>query len=806
MGQVPEYIRRRLEHVRDRRLKELDLSNLRKPSDPSLTKLPEEVCDLEWLETLNLAGHSLTMLPESIRRLRNLTTLHLSGNHLTSIPDGLLELHNLTRLYLSDNRLSVLPDGIGHLSQMASLNLRGNQLRSLPDTLYRLKNLRWLDVDENPLETPPPEVVKNGVDAIKDYFRQINFQGTDHLYEAKLIIVGEGGAGKTTLASKIIDQTYQLRDEDSTRGIDITPWTFLLEGSRPFRVNIWDFGGQEIYHATHQFFLTKRSLYALVADARKEDTDFYYWLSVVDLLSDHSPVLIINNEKQDRRREIDGGQLRGQFANLKETLPANLATNRGLPEVLGTIKHYISHLPHIGTRLPKTWVAVREELESDPRNHITLSEYFDICQRSGFTEMSDKLQLSSYLHDLGVVLHFQDDALLRKTIILKPRWGTHAVYKVLDSPIARSQYGKFNRADLSSIWAEPEYADMRDELLQLMVNFKLAYRIPDSEFYIAPQLLTLQEPRQTSEADRALLLRYEYEFMPKGILTQFIVTMHTLIAEQEHVWRTGVILTHEGTEARVVEHYGQRQIQVRVAGRRKRELLTIVTYELDRIHHSYPRLRVNKLVPCNCKTCASSTLPHFYKFEVLQKFWEDRQKVQCQKSYQMVHVGSLLDDISDSWRAKPDPQDLGTRDQVFISYSHADHEWCEALLRMLKPKVREDRLSVFVDTMIQPGEPWRVQLETGIASARVAVLLVSDHFLASEFIAAYELQPMLDACARQGLKILWVPLSHCLYNDSELAQYQAVISPEKPLDSMTPSERNRALVKICEEIGKTAAS
>ena len=55
---------------------------------------------------------------------------------------------------------------------------------------------------------------------------------------------------------------------------------------RKFQVNIWDFGGQEIYHATHQFFLTRRSVYILVCDDRKEDTDFFYWLQVVELLRD----------------------------------------------------------------------------------------------------------------------------------------------------------------------------------------------------------------------------------------------------------------------------------------------------------------------------------------------------------------------------------------------------------------------------------------------------------------------------------------------------------------------------------------
>jgi GTPase SAR1 family protein len=83
----------------------------------------------------------------------------------------------------------------------------------------------------------------------------------------------------------------------SEKGIDIIQYHFPLENGEEFRINIWDFGGQEIYHETHQFFLTERSLYVLVVDNRKEDTDFYYWLNVVELLSKKSPLLIIKNEK-----------------------------------------------------------------------------------------------------------------------------------------------------------------------------------------------------------------------------------------------------------------------------------------------------------------------------------------------------------------------------------------------------------------------------------------------------------------------------------------------------------------------------
>ena len=95
---------------------------------------------------------------------------------------------------------------------------------------------------------------------------------------------------------------------------------------------------------------------------------------------------------------------------------------------------------------------MRQALENDPRNSLELHEYLDLCQGHGFTEPQDKLQLSGYLHDLGVCLHFQDDKLLKKTIILKPEWATVAVYTVLDNPGVLNNLGRFTRTDLAAIW------------------------------------------------------------------------------------------------------------------------------------------------------------------------------------------------------------------------------------------------------------------------------------------------------------------------------------------------------------------
>ncbi len=499
----------------------------------------------------------------------------------------------------------------------------------------------------NPLKYPPLEVANRGIEEIAKYFQQFQC-GKDYLYEAKLLIVGEAGAGKTTLAKKIQNPNYQLQEEDSTQGIDVITHHFSLPNQENFRINIWDFGGQEIYHATHQFFLTKRSLYALVIDNRKEDDNLYYWLNIVELLSHNSPLVIIKNEKQDRAREINELGLRGQFSNLEKTFATNLKTNHKLEEIITAIQHYISNLPHVGDILPKTWKQVREALERDPRDYISLGEYYRICEENQITEREYQLQLSGYLHDLGVCLRFQDDPLLKKIVILKPEWGTAAVYQALDNEILQRNFGKFTPQDLAQIWKEKQYQDSQDELLQLMIKFKLCYQIPNQNIYIAPQLLTETQPEYPWDTNNNLILRYTYEFMPKGILIQFIVAMHQHIWQQEYVWKSGVILEQEKTLAEVIEYYSKREIKIRVVGKHKRDLLTTVTYELDKIHKSYQRLKYQKLIPCNCRVCESSQQPHFYPFDILRKFEADNQHgIQCQQSYEMVNVRSLIQNALD---------------------------------------------------------------------------------------------------------------------------------------------------------------
>ncbi len=141
------------------------------------------------------------------------------------------------------------------------------------------------------------------------------------------------------------------------------------------------------------------------------------------------------------------------------------------------------------------------------------------------------------------------------------------------------------------------------------------------------------------------------------------------------------------------------------------------------------------------------------------------------------------------------------RKQVFVSYSHKDTEWLERLQTFLDPAIYAKKiLPPWTDSQIKPGEKWFEKIEEALASAKVAVLLVSQNFLASDFIRKEELPPLLEAAEKEGVKIIWIYLNYCSYKYTALKNLQAAHKISDPLESLPKPEQDRILNEICDEI------
>nr|WP_321409581.1 COR domain-containing protein [uncultured Carboxylicivirga sp.] len=588
---------------------------------------------------LYLNGNKLEKFPAVISHVNSLIRLNLSENKINFLKDdAFVNLVHLEELDLSFNELTFLPTSIGQLKKLKKLNLSGNKIASLPKEFENLVSLESLDLDGNPIERPPLEIISQGASGMINYYLSLgeNIQ----LYEAKLLIVGQGNVGKTFLMNRLIHDS--VPETHTTEGIDINTWHIQTKSSSNFRVNIWDFGGQEIYHSTHQFFLTQRSLYLLVWEARSDQQliSFDYWLNVIRLLSNNSPIIIVLNKIDERITNIDEKSLKAKFKNIVAFHQVSAKSGRNIGDLISEIQSNIDALPLIGDKLPKVWLDIRTKLEALESNYISIDEYLSICNQNGLSNKR-ALFLCQYFHDLGVFLHFQDDNLLRNIVFLKPEWATNAVYKILDSKEVIKKDGEFDSELLDTILYEFE-REKRPYIVRLMKKFELCFEV-QSDTYLIPELLSPEKHEFDWNYNSNLRFEYQYDFMPAGIMARFIVRTRNMVHEKTF-WKNGVIIQRENTRALIMSDYYSRKLNIWIHGDNASFLLEIIRKELDAIHVSLNYPDVPEKIPCNCPDCINSETPHLFNYQFVRRVGVENtfKTIPCEVSARGVNVHNLL--------------------------------------------------------------------------------------------------------------------------------------------------------------------
>src|SRR6266571_199652 len=626
-----------------------------------LSRLPPEIGLLTNLQRLDLTDNQLSQLPAEIGLLTNLQELRLDTNQLSQLPPEIGLLINLQKLRFDNNLLDEIPPEIAQLTNLQELNLSNTKLKRLPTAIGQLTSLQTLNVADVPtLQSPPPEIVARGTADILSFLRELQ-ESSIIRYESKLLLVGEGGTGKSSLLRALRNDTFDS-NLSTTHGVEVD----RLQLSSPHHeiiLNTWDFGGQQIYHATHQFFLTKRSLYMVVWNARLgvQQGRLDYWLETIKAHAPDAPMLLVATHIDERTPDLNYQLYKDVYPQIVGHLGVSNKNRQGIAELKAALADQASQLPLIGQPWPEKWLRAEEVLLARPEHHIDADTYTHCCSTCEVEADIAKGSLGNYLHDLGKILYFRDDYVLSNLIVLKPNWVTKAISRVLDDETTSREQGILPHSDLPRIWAVDEdgqryEAHLFPIFLRLMERFYLSYQIEadspgdHSTSSLIPQLLPYQPPislpawPKSPPFDQTQVeMVYRFDFLPPGIMSWFIVRTHRF--SQDLHWREGVLLAYEGHQARAELNPMQRELRLLVQGPLPQNFFTILMNTMDVILAGFEGLKVRREIPCNCHWQHEETepCPHFYRYEELVRRMQARRyKVECPESFNEVSVPSLL--------------------------------------------------------------------------------------------------------------------------------------------------------------------
>ena len=548
----------------------------------------------EGLEELWLQGVEITDL-DSVKLPKNLMALILSNTNLrslrgTTFPPNLdtlflnytplqdLEDVNLPRslgaLHLGNTKLTKVPTVIKHLKNLRYLDLSGLHLTELPDWLpdlglpfTRQERFEGIVIKDTTVEGVDMSIFDQSQETILQWFEERKRQGESPLNEIKVVFLGNGDVGKTHTIARLLrngekpDETFT---GDSTPGIAISHKTYPIDG-QDIQVHFWDFGGQDILYSMHRMFLTDRTIYVVMVDARNETkgSQAREWLDTVKSFAGDAPVLlVVNKTDQNPGVTVDETTLMGEYPNLKQIIYMS-ALNAGKQEFEKTFTRAMidlirsSDVPKM--KWPKNWKKVKDALQNLRTPYIRSGDYEKICADCGVEQ--DGATVLNWCNDLGVCF-CRPDFRLRDYVILNPDWITNAIYTILFNRRETVQNGMISQEDIDALLRndgrQKKVKRVKKDLrysyqdttyvLDVVRKFHLSYQVDrDTEFF--PMLcseISSSVAKEYADLEDTLEFHMEFDYLPNNVLHRLMVE-HWQELDLENVWRTGARFRQKDT-------------------------------------------------------------------------------------------------------------------------------------------------------------------------------------------------------------------------------------------------------------------
>lgn len=633
-----------------------------------ISSIPEALRKLAALTTFSLPGNKVSELPGWLGDLTEIETLSVSGNELTALPDSISELSRLKYLDLASNRLATISPGLARAKSLERLYLRDNKLVEAPDWLLDLPVLKTLTLADNPtMVSPPPEIAASGTESIIAFLKARR-EGASRQWMSKLLVVGEGGVGKTSLINALRGMEHDPT-EATTHGIRID--NLIVQHPEHddvrMRLSAWDFGGQEIYHATHQFFLTDRSLFVLLWNSRLgwEQGKLHYWLDIIKSRAPESPVLIVATHAEANERPVDLplDDLRREYPRIVGHLTIDNETRTGIKEVRERLARLAADLPLMGAEWPTAWLAAADAVRASPGNHIPPGEMWRLMTDAGVTDPAQQRYIAVAMHQLGDILYYHDDPELEQTVVLRPEWVNEYISKVLDSPAVDQANGLLGYETMTELWSELDRG-MRDHFLGMMDKYEISFRVeggPGGAVSMVVERLPWNPPALDGIWDDApdedgtsrIKVVYQLNTTPPGIPTWFIARFHRYSTNTH--WRTGAVLrSADGKHTAMLRAYPRaNRVELTVRGPSPAAFFLVLDEGFNRTLDRYPGLEIKRMVPCPCRDHDGEQCPELFDYATLSRRLErtpPRHEIECHRSETLLNVPQLLLGLAPSER------------------------------------------------------------------------------------------------------------------------------------------------------------
>jgi internalin A len=760
---------------------------------------------------LNLSNLGLKSFPESIRFLQNIEAIDLSRNLIQDIPPWINTLSTLKAIDLSDNQLLTLPAEIASLHQLEVLCLERNRINALPKKLLRLP-LRTFFIEGNPGLQIPQSILLLEPDKILRYYFESRDEKGKPLLELKLLLVGRGKSGKTTLVKQLAGEKPN-ENESETHSIAIRE--LILECPRgKVRTRAWDFGGQEILHSTHQFFLTERSLYLLVLEPRtgSAQRDAEYWLKLIEAHGGKSPVIVVLNWSRNRHWRVDEVKLRRKFPFIVNFMSTDALYGDGIEELRRMIITVVEEqMKDVWLPFPTRWREIKDEVAGMHKNFLTYDQYVELCKRFGENDSKAQADLAGILHALGLALYFGKDPRLHDTRVLNPGWVTGGVYAVIRAPSVAANDGQLAVKDMPHVLHDAEEqnvikaSDYPSEthrfILELMRAFQLCYASEERKFkqvstphgvfpgqkrlhpfgkveddekwkpvrYLVPELLPEFEPEMKEQWEKSPVnLRYRYEVLPPGLLPRFIVRTHALSDGAPH-WRHGVVLRHADAEALIRSESDKPELHIFALGgndETRQLLVAMVRREMESLHTEMKIQPVEEIKV----TGEEEQWIGVKALREVEQPEKPTQKLPIQpEGTAEVNVTLELNKLlpPEARAIDRDPSTAPVPVRVFVSYAHDDERQLKRLDAILDVLEQQHGLASWRDKRLIAGDEWDQEIRRRLEEMDIFLFIASQTSMSRPYIRDPELKRARERHDSGEVEIVSVMLEPCACDDDK---------------------------------------